>query len=39
MADDSEVHGDKSVYQGLSEAAKSRLASLHSLMIRSLIGL
>jgi hypothetical protein len=39
MADDSEVDGDMPVYQDLSEAAQSRLTSLHNLMTRSLIGL
>ena len=39
IADDSGFGGDERVYQDLSEAAQSRLTSLHNLMIRSLIGL
>ena len=33
------IGGDERVYQGLSEAVQSRLTSLDSLTIRSLIGL
>ena len=39
LADNSGIDGDKRVYEDLSEAAQSRLASLHNLMTSCLIGL
>ncbi len=39
IADDSGLGGHERLYEGLSEAVQSRLTSLDSLTIRSLIGL